>query len=96
MNACNAEPTCVGYAHSTAWCVVYGPEIHETPGDKWTSDEHTETTIVSTKPNIAYVCGKKIELEPATDGNDVNGVRRLDGCPSLILAAIASFLSVWN
>ena len=27
--ACVAEETCVGYAHSTAWCVVYGPGIDE-------------------------------------------------------------------
>jgi hypothetical protein len=27
--ACIAEDNCIGYAHSTAWCVVYGPEIHE-------------------------------------------------------------------
>ena len=44
---CTAEPTCVGYAHSTAWCVVYGPGIDETPGADWTSDTHTYDGVVT-------------------------------------------------
>jgi len=58
--ACVAEETCVGYAHSTAWCVVYGPGIHEGIGTEegglWTSDNHEEIAITGTKVNIAYLC----------------------------------------
>jgi hypothetical protein len=69
MAACEAEPTCVGYAHSTAWCVVYGEDIHKTPGDKWTSDNHASTTITDvTKPNAAYIC--VVKDSAATYDND--------------------------
>lgn len=58
--ACVAEENCVGYAHSTAWCVVYGPEVHSGIGTEegglWTSDNHEEVAITGTKVNIAYVC----------------------------------------
>jgi len=54
--ACLSEPDCVGYAHSTSWCVVYGPNIHLTPGDGWTGDLHEETTITGSKVNPAYIC----------------------------------------
>lgn len=54
--ACLAEPDCVGYAHATAWCVVYGPGVHDTPGEDWTSDEHVEVAITGTKPNPSYIC----------------------------------------
>jgi len=58
--ACSAEENCVGYAHSTAWCVVYGPEIHlgigTEEGGLWTSDNHEEVAITGTKVNIAYLC----------------------------------------
>jgi len=55
-SACLDEPTCVGYSHSTAWCVVYGPVIHETVGEFWTSDNHEEVTITGTKANPSYIC----------------------------------------
>ena len=55
--ACLGEgPDCVGYAHSTAWCVMYGPGIHDTPGEGWTSDQHTATATTGTKPNPSYIC----------------------------------------
>lgn len=58
--ACLAEGNCVGYAHSTAWCIVYGPEIHlgigTEEGGVWTSDNHEEVAITGTKVNIAYLC----------------------------------------
>ena len=54
--ACSAELNCIGYAHSTAWCVVYGPAIDVTPGDDWTGDSHPATTIVMLKPNPSYLC----------------------------------------
>jgi hypothetical protein len=58
--ACLAEDNCVGYAHSTAWCVVYGPEVHlgigTEEGGPWTSDNHEEVAITGTKVNIAYLC----------------------------------------
>jgi hypothetical protein len=56
---CNTETMCVGYAHSTAWCVVYGPGINNTKQEKWTSDTHDATTITGTKPNAAYICAVK-------------------------------------
>jgi hypothetical protein len=64
MQECDSEPACAGYAHSTSWCVVYGPGIDESPGDDWTSDEHTDTTIGATKANVAYVCAVR---KPAAD-----------------------------
>jgi len=58
--ACSAEENCVGYAHSTAWCVVYGPELHlgigTEEGGMWTTDNHEEVVITGTKINIAYLC----------------------------------------
>lgn len=54
--ACLDEPECVGYSHSTAWCVVYGRNLHETPGTGWTSDNHEAVEITGTKANAAYIC----------------------------------------
>lgn len=58
--ACVAEENCIGYAHSTAWCVVYGPGVHlgigTEDGGLWTSDVHEEVAITGTKVNIAYLC----------------------------------------
>lgn len=54
--ACLAEDQCIGYAHSTAWCVVYGLDLHETPGDGWTGDNHAAVVITGTKVNDAYIC----------------------------------------
>jgi len=68
MQECDSEPTCAGYAHSTSWCVVYGPEIDESPGDDWTSDEHTDTTIGAMKVNVAYVCAVKLADEASSAG----------------------------
>jgi hypothetical protein len=60
--ACDAESECIGYAHSTAWCVVYGPGIDKNRIDsnKWTADTHAATTFgEATKPNAAYICAFK-------------------------------------
>eukprot|EP00532_Pseudo-nitzschia_australis_P017054 CAMPEP_0168246718 /NCGR_PEP_ID=MMETSP0141_2-20121125/494_1 /TAXON_ID=44445 /ORGANISM="Pseudo-nitzschia australis, Strain 10249 10 AB" /LENGTH=380 /DNA_ID=CAMNT_0008182417 /DNA_START=23 /DNA_END=1162 /DNA_ORIENTATION=+ len=58
--ACVGEENCVGYAHSTAWCVVYGPDVHlgigTEEGGTWTADNHEEVAITGTKVNIAYLC----------------------------------------
>jgi hypothetical protein len=53
---CIAELECIGYAHSTAWCIVYGPNIDETPGSDWTSDSHEAVSITGTKANPSYIC----------------------------------------
>jgi hypothetical protein len=57
---CLADKNCVGYAHSTAWCLAYGPDVHKGPGTEdgglWTSDNHEEVVITGTKVNIAYIC----------------------------------------
>jgi hypothetical protein len=58
-NACDAEQNCVGYAHSTAWCIVYGPGVNDTAGADWTADTHASTSITGTKPNVAYICQVK-------------------------------------
>ena len=67
--ACDAETKSVGYAHSTAWCVVYGAGIDISPGVGWTSDTHVQTTISITKVNPAYICVVKL---PATTTTKVN------------------------
>lgn len=58
--ACLDEPECVGYSHATAWCVVYGPGVHNGigtgEGGAWTTDEHVEAGITGTKPNPSYIC----------------------------------------
>lgn len=72
--ACEAESQCIGYAHSTAWCVVYGPGIDTTAdGDsKWTKDTHTSTSITTaTKPNAAYICVVKNSHLGISDTNDI-------------------------
>jgi len=60
MEHCAAEPDCIGYAHSSAWCLNYGPGLHE-KGDPevWTGDNHAATTITQTKENPAYICAVK-------------------------------------
>jgi len=58
-NACDATQNCVGYAHSTAWCIVYGPGVNDTAGADWTADTHASTSITGTKPNVAYICQVK-------------------------------------
>jgi hypothetical protein len=64
---CAAEDNCIGYAHSTAWCLLYGPGLHETAdGDVWAADNHDATTITQTKPNPAYICGVKEEETTVT------------------------------
>jgi len=55
-DACLDEPTCVGYAHSTAWCIIYGPEIHDNAAGQWTADNHEATEITGTKANPMYIC----------------------------------------
>jgi len=59
-DACIAEESCVGYAHATNWCIVYGPDAHLGFGTEedgvWTSDNHEEIKITGTKANIAYIC----------------------------------------
>lgn len=65
--ACEAEAKCAGYAHSTAWCVVYGPGINETGGADWTADTHAAVTITGTKPNEAYICVVKDEANRDMD-----------------------------
>jgi len=54
--ACLDEIECVGYSHSLAWCVVYGPNLHDTPGELWTSDQHEAVEITGTKDNPSYIC----------------------------------------
>lgn len=54
--ACLDEMECIGYSHSTAWCVVYGPNLHDNPGDGWTSDKHEAVEITGTKSNPSYIC----------------------------------------
>jgi len=58
--ACLDEPGCIGYAHSKAWCVVYGPGVDEGIGTEndgdWTTDTHVSTSITGTKVNPAYIC----------------------------------------
>jgi len=58
--ACLDEKDCVAYAHSTAWCIVYGPNLHEgigtQEGGTWTTDNHIETVVTGTKVNSAYIC----------------------------------------
>jgi len=62
---CAAEPDCVGYAHSTAWCLIYGPGLdvldEGEESELWYSDSHSATTITQTKPNPAYICGVKVD-----------------------------------
>jgi len=57
--ACDAAGNCVGYAHSTACCIVYGPGVKETSAAGWTLDTHDSTIITGTIPNAAYICAVK-------------------------------------
>lgn len=93
--ACEAEAECLGYAHSTAWCVVYGPGIDETPGAKWTSDKHASTTITGTKPNIAYICQVKSKTSVGQFG-DVSGTTELYPRFVSVLASMLIFSIVWK
>jgi hypothetical protein len=86
--ACNAETTCVGYAHSTAWCVVYGADIDVTPGADWTSDKHVQTTISMTKKNPAYICAVKTHHETTS------GARGWDG--GFLLVAVVIAMAPWR
>ena len=88
-NACLDEPECIGYAHSTAWCVVYGPMIHRTPGDGWVGDNHVSVEITGTKPNAMYIC---VTGPPrATDNNDSDdgGMSNSNDDGSLTSAALS-------
>lgn len=94
--ACNAEIACVGYSHSTAWCVVYGADIDKSPGVGWTSDTHVQTTISITKVNPAYICvvklpkeDKKVEKKGENHHDVSYGARRWDGGFLLVTVVIA-------
>jgi len=58
--ACTAEPKCIAYSHSTAWCLLYGEGVHATAdGNIWTADNHPNTKVTQTKANLQYICGVK-------------------------------------
>jgi hypothetical protein len=71
MNICAEETDCIGYAHSTGWCLIYGAGLDaqdgvdyidpDVDGDDgiWWADSHSATTITQTKPNVMYICGVK-------------------------------------
>ena len=67
--ACLDEVECIAYAHSTAWCVVYGPNVHDDPGDGWTSDQHEAVEITGTKANPSYICVTAPPRGGDSDGN---------------------------
>lgn len=75
-DACLNEESCVGYAHSTAWCIVYGSDAHlgfgTEEGGLWTSDNHEEVVITGTKVNIAYLCvtgPPRVTIDAQTDAD---------------------------
>lgn len=72
MQACvDAGDVCTGYAHSTAWCILYGEDICNVPAELSAStsegrykktgwegycEDHDDHTITQRKPNSAYIC----------------------------------------
>jgi hypothetical protein len=69
---CAAAENCIGYAHSTAWCLNYGPDMNTTD-EVWTGDNHPATTITEYKVNPAYICGEK---------DVTHCIWSADGCPT--------------
>ena len=97
--ACLAEDTCLGYSHASAWCVVYGPNIHETPGEGWSSDNHEANEITGTKANISYIC---VTGPPRavtnTDPNDPSGAQNMCILAARLVVTCLSailLLSLW-
>ena len=53
MNACDAQPLCVGYSHSTSYCVIYGhidmhtanPIDNPTGNGGFVEDDHASAVI---------------------------------------------------
>jgi len=92
--ACLAEGDCVAYAHSTAWCIVYGPNLHEgigtQEGGTWTTDNHIETVVTGTKVNAAYIC---VTGPPHDSDDDDSSVARVNfGFVSFFALSMGLFL----
>jgi len=106
--ACEDEPTCVAYAHSTAWCLAYGPNISQTPcsgahavaphksGDtcNWVSDSHPEANVHQANGNVMYICVPKSTTTPG-EVDDPSGAS-MTAIENFLPIFIVSFIALWS
>jgi len=94
--ACVYEDECIGYAHSTDWCIVYGATIHENVDDLWAGDLHEAVDISGTKANPSYLCVTGPPRATASESTSSSGERfhLVVTIHLVLLSVLVSYLSL--